>query len=78
MFSKYISFPVFLISFAIGLFITYIHGVDMKVVYVYPTPENINNYLYKDAAENCFKYKAIEVKCTTNANNIPMQSSSDL
>lgn len=78
MLTKYISFPVFLISFAIGLFVTYIRGVDMKVIYVYPTPENVSRYLYKDAANNCFKYNPVEVKCGTNANNIPMQSTSDL
>jgi len=76
MLTKYISFPIFLVSFAIGLFITYIRGMDMKVVYIYPTPDNINNYLYKDAADNCFTYKPIEVKCSMSAKNIPIQDSS--
>lgn len=77
MIAKYINLPVFLISFAIGIFFVYIRGVDMKTVYVYPTPENINTYLYKDAADNCFKYKPVEVKCTRNAKNIPIQAISE-
>jgi len=78
MLTKYISFPIFLLSFAIGLFFTYIRGVDMKVIYAYPTPENTQKYLYKDAADNCFKYNPVEVKCTKNTKNIPIQNADDM
>ena len=60
---KYISIPVFLISLAFGLFFVYIYGEDLKVVYVYPTPENVNLILYKDNGDNCFKYIPERVKC---------------
>jgi len=66
----YISIPVFLISFAIGLFFVYVFGPEMKKIYIYPTPENINNVLFKDSADNCYKYKATEVKCPDNPGDI--------
>lgn len=66
----YISIPVFLISFAIGLFFVYIFGPEMKKIYIYPTPENINNILFKDNADNCYKYEAHEVKCPDNGSDI--------
>lgn len=73
---KYISLQAFVISFAIGVFFIYILGPDMKTIYIYPTPENVDKFLFKDKADNCFKYDAVEVKCPNDRsllNEIPLQ-----
>ena len=60
---KFINIPVFIISLAIGLFVTYVTTEPTKSIFVYPNPDNIDKLLYKDKADNCFKFKAVEVKC---------------
>ena len=73
----YISIPIFLISFAIGLFFTYVLGPEIKTIFIYPSPENVDKVLFKDKAENCFYFDQLEVKCPNNASlisTIPIQT----
>lgn len=73
----YISIPTFLISFAIGLFFIYVLGPEMKTIYIYPSPENVNKVLFKDKAENCFYFDEKIVNCPKDENDIfkiPIQS----
>ena len=54
--------PLFLISLAIGLFIVYITIPASKIIYVYPTPDNINQLQFKDYSNNCFTFEAEKVE----------------
>jgi hypothetical protein len=73
----YISLPIFLISFAIGIFFIYILGPEMKTIYIYPSPENVNKVLFKDKADNCFYFQEELVECPKDnslISNIPIQA----
>ena len=72
----YISIPVFLISFTVGIFFIYILGPEMKKIYVYPSPETVGKILFKDKAENCFYFEEQDIKCPTDStliSAIPIQ-----
>ena len=76
MLGKYINFPVFLVSLAIGILFVYLFKPELNVIYVYPTPDNQNKILYKDKTDNCFKFNAEEVECPDDKSkikNIPIQ-----
>jgi hypothetical protein len=74
---NYISLPIFLISFAVGIFFIYILGPEMKKVLIYPSPENVDKILFKDSANNCFYFNEVETKCPKDESmisSIPIQA----
>ena len=75
---NYISIPVFIISFSIGLFFIYVLGPKMKKILIYPSPENVDKVLFKDNAVNCFYFKQVQVDCPSDESkitNTPIQAS---
>ena len=77
MFLKYINIPVFIMSFAFGMFAVYVTMPDTKKIMVYPSPDNIDLIQYKDKADNCFQFKQNSISCPTNSKDIskiPAQS----
>jgi hypothetical protein len=67
---KLFSFPVFLISFAIGFLVVYLTAPPPKPIMVYPTPENVSELLYRDKAGQCYNFKAKELTCPDDVNHI--------
>ena len=67
---NYISIPIFLISFTIGLFFVYILGPEMKTIFVYPSPETVDKVLFKDKADNCFYFEEKNVDCPSDESKI--------
>ena len=71
---KLINIKVFLISFAIGMFIIYITEPDKKIIYVYPNPSNVDKIDFKDKADNCFNFDYKSVKCPKDMKKIEQYS----
>lgn len=74
---KFIIFPIFMISFIVGLLYNYISKPELKKVYVYPTPDNVDKIQYKDLLNNCFTFKYKKLNChevdQNILKNIPIQ-----
>ena len=75
---KFIHIPTFSLSILLGLIIVYMFNQNqVRKIYVYPTPENVQKLQFKDAADNCFEFRQKEVNCPLNKDNIekiPVQS----
>ena len=76
-----INTRLFLISFFIGIFFAYISDQQQKIIYIYPSPDNVDTVVYTDEADNCFKFSYEEVGCPLDAKEmgkIPSQPSNTL
>ena len=74
---KYFKFVSFVASFIIGLFILSFFKETKQIVYVYPTPENIKEYMFQDDTDNCFILDMEEMNCPQDKTLIfktPIQS----
>ena len=72
---KFISLPIFIVSLAFGLFLSYINAPENKIIYVFPTPDNVNEVQYLDKANNCYEFSANKVECPDKSeiSDIPIQ-----
>ena len=70
-----LSWPTFIVSFAIGIFFVYITQVDPKVIIIFPTPDNVDKVQYKDSADNCYHFKHEITECPQDKfiDSIPVQ-----
>ena len=53
-----------------GLFLTYITNPPTRTIFVFPTPENVDEIIFKDKSDNCFSFEANEVECPSNPDDI--------
>ena len=67
---KFFDVPCFIISLAIGLFLTYITKPDPTIIYVYPSPNNLDKIQYIDKANNVFSFDFMKTKCPTDETKI--------
>lgn len=68
--SKYINLPVFIMSFAFGMFAVYVTMPESRKIMVYPSPDNVDIIQYKDEAGNCFYFRETKVSCPTKESDI--------
>ena len=66
---KFVSIPIFILSLAFGLFLTYITNPPTRTIFVFP-PENVDELIFKDKSDNCFSFEANEVECPNNPDEI--------
>jgi len=67
---KFVSIPVFILSLSFGLFLTYITNPPTRTIFVFPTPDNVDELIFKDKSDNCFQFSAKEVDCPSNPDDI--------
>ena len=63
----------FFIAFAIGIVLVYISTPAPTVVYKFPTPYNAGKVVYRDDAQNCYKFAVDTVKCPADKSLIKPQ-----
>lgn len=62
----FFNFKYFLISFAVGILYIYLTEDYKKVIILYPTPDNVDKYVYVDKSKNCFNYDLQKIDCPKN------------
>jgi len=67
---KYFHAPTFIVSLAFGFFLVYISAPKPDIIYVYPTPDNVNKIQYKDKGGTCHDFGAKEIECPTDKTKI--------
>lgn len=67
---QYVNMPLFIMSLIVGLFAVYITLPDQRIVYVYPTPENVDLLQYKDKTDTCFSFNQEKVTCPSDEKKI--------
>ena len=70
MFTKFLNLPIFICSFIIGIVFVQLSSPSNTVIFVYPTPDNIEHLVYKDKADNCFSYNVDNIKCPKDRKHI--------
>lgn len=62
----HIKWVYLMIGLVIGTIGVFFIKQASKIVYKYPTPENVGTITYKDKNGVCYKYNAKEVDCDKN------------
>ena len=60
----------FFISLCVGLFLCYITAPTPDIIIKYPTPENSDKLVFRDKADNCYKFVSNEVECPKDISEI--------
>ena len=64
-----LNFTALVVSFAIGILMTYLITPKPKVVVKFPSPYNAGRVTYKDSADTCFVFRSDAVNCDAELPN---------
>lgn len=67
---KHFELIPFLIGFFIGIFGLIFWKQHPNVILKYPHPSSVDNLVYKDANDVCYRYSSKEVNCDKNEGNL--------
>ena len=69
-FSKYILPLPFFIALFVGFLMVYITAPEPRIVFKHPTPDNVQNNIYNEDEDTCYKYEVDEVNCPSDPKEI--------
>ena len=61
--SDVFDWRVFAGAFCVGIIIVYLTAPPRKIIYRFPSPENVGVFTYTAEDGTCYKYGAERVKC---------------
>ena len=67
---KFFHAPTFILFLGLGLFLVYISTPSPDIIYVYPTPDNVDKIQYQDKVGTCHNFVAKEVECPKDKSKI--------
>jgi len=67
---KMINFTVFMVTFAMGVFLVYTLEPTKKQVWIYASPKNEQEVQYKNNAQKCFRPEIKPSECTLFAKDV--------
>jgi hypothetical protein len=72
MLKNHFNFKYFIISFLIGISFVYFFNPKKEIIYRFPNPQNVDDLIYRDKNDQCYKYKAEEVRCNGDEKEQPL------
>ena len=60
----------FIVGIVVGIFVVFYYKPSPLIVHEYPHPENVQDRVYKDNNNVCYKYDSKEVDCDKNEESL--------
>lgn len=63
----------FFVAFAIGMLVVYLTKPKPNIIVKFPSPQNVDNVVYKGEDDTCFKFIASKEQCPLDREKIKPQ-----
>lgn len=67
---NHIRFIPLILGLILGFIGIYVLKPENKIIYRYPTPENVKNTTYRDMNGVCYSYQVEQVDCDKNSGTL--------
>jgi hypothetical protein len=65
-----LAIVLFFASIAVGVYYINMTAPSRHAVYVFPTPDNVDELQFTDLSKTCFKYEAHRVQCPVDKSKV--------